>query len=270
MTAARSHGLIPFAWMRMTADGLRLALGTFTAIPVPPPRRITRSTARAAMFLAPLATLPIGVGAAIVGVIGGWALVPELVVAAVLIGAVALGSRGLHLDGLADTADGLAASYDRVKALEIMRRGNTGPIGAVALIIVVLIQIAAVATILGRPWGSVAVGGLVCLSRVSLLISCASGIPAARPDGLGAAVAGVVPRVASGIGVAVAAGVGCVLLVMTGSPWWLGVVAVVMSFLVESLLVLRCSRRFGGITGDVLGAGIELTLAALLIVGSAG
>ena len=57
---------------------------------------------------------------------------------------------------------------------------------------------------------------------------------------------------------------------MTGSPWWLGVVAVVMSFLVESLLVLRCSRRFGGITGDVLGAGIELTLAALLIVGSAG
>jgi len=140
----------------------------------------------------------------------------------------------------------------------------------VALIIVVLIQIAAVATILGRPWGSVAVGGLVCLSRVSLLISCASGIPAARPDGLGAAVAGVVPRVASGIGVAVAAGVGCVLLAITGSPWWLGVVAVVLSFLVGLLLVLRCSRRFGGITGDVLGAGIELTLAALLIVGSAG
>ncbi len=57
---------------------------------------------------------------------------------------------------------------------------------------------------------------------------------------------------------------------MTGSPWWLGVVAVVLSGLVAVLLVLRCSQRFGGITGDVLGAGIELTLATLLIVGSAG
>ena len=47
---------------KLTADGLRLAVGTFTAIPVPAPRRITRPTARAAMILAPLATLPIGGG----------------------------------------------------------------------------------------------------------------------------------------------------------------------------------------------------------------
>jgi adenosylcobinamide-GDP ribazoletransferase len=254
----------------MTVDGLRLAVGTFTAIPVPAPRRITRSTARAAMILAPLATLPIGVAAALVGVLGGWARVPDLVTAAVLIGAVALGSRGLHLDGLADTSDGLSASYDRAKALEIMRRGNTGPIGAVALLIVVIAQIGAAAAILGRPWGAVAVGGLVCLSRVSLLISCASGITAARPDGLGAAVAGVVPRVATAVGLAAAAGIGCLLLAITGSPWWLGLVGVVLSGLVAFMLVMRCTRRFGGITGDVLGAGIELMLVALLIVGSAG
>ena len=254
----------------MTVDGLRLAVGTFTAIPVPAPRRITRSTARAAMILAPLATLPIGVAAALVGVLGGWARVPDLVTAAVLIGAVALGSRGLHLDGLADTADGLSASYDRAQGAgdhaprqyRADRRGRPVDRG-------------------GRPdrrrggdsrapWGGVAVGGLVCLSRVSLLISCASGIAAARPDGLGAAVAGVVPRVATAVGLAAAAGIGCLLLAITGSPWWLGVVAVVLSGLVAVLLVLRCSQRFGGITGDVLGAGIELTLAALLIVGSAG
>ncbi len=265
MTASRSHGMIP-----MTADGLRLAVGTFTAIPVPPPRRITRPTARAAMILAPLATLPIAAAAALVGAVGGWAGVPDLVTAAVLVGVVALGSRGLHLDGLADTADGLSASYDRAKALEIMRRGNTGPIGAVALVIVIIIQIAAAAAILGRPWGAVAVGGLICLSRVSLLITCATGITAARPDGLGSAVAGVVPRVATGVGLAVSAGTACLLLWLTGSPWWLGGLAAVLSALVAVVLVLRCSRRFGGITGDVLGAGIELTLAALLIVGSAG
>jgi adenosylcobinamide-GDP ribazoletransferase len=254
----------------MTADGLRLAVGTFTAIPVPPPRRITRPTARAAMILAPFATLPIAVTVALVGVIGGWARVPDLVTAGVLIGVVALGSRGLHLDGLADTADGLSASYDRAKALEIMRRGNTGPVGAAALTIVMVIQIAAAAAILGRPWGAVAVGGLICLSRVSLLISCAAGITAARPDGLGAAVAGVVPRVTAAVGLAVAAALACLLLAITESPWWLGVVAIVLSGLVAALLVLRCNRRFGGITGDVLGAGIELTLATLLIVGSAG
>ena len=71
-------------------------------------------------------------------------------------------------------------------------------------------------------------------------------------------------------GFAAAAGIGCLLLAITGSHWWLGVVAVVLSGLVAVLLVLRCSQRFGGITGDVLGAGIELTLATLLIVGSAG
>jgi len=256
--------------MRMTADGLRLAVGTFTAIPVPAPRRITRSTARTAMILAPLATLPIAAAAAVVGVVGGAAAVPNLVTAAVLIGVVALGSRGLHLDGLADTADGLSASYDRAKALEVMRRGNTGPIGAVALVIVLITQIAAAAAILGRPWGALAAGGLICLSRGSLLISCAAGIGAARPDGLGAAVAGVVPRVVSGVGLVLAAAIACVLLAVTGSPWWLGVVAIVLSGVVALLLVLRCKSRFGGITGDVLGAGIELTLAALLMVASAG
>jgi len=259
------NGIFP-----MTIDGLRLAVGTFTAFPVPPPRRITRATARAAMILAAFATLPIAAAAALVGVVGGWAGMPHLVTSAVLVGVVALGSRGLHLDGLADTADGLAASYDRARALEIMRRGNAGPIGVVTLIIVLITQVASAATVLGRPWGAAAIAGLVCLSRVSLLIGCATGIPAARPDGLGAAVAGVVPRVVTGIGIAVAAGIACLLLVVTGSPWWLGIVAVVLSGLVTIVLVLRCTRRFGGITGDVLGAGIELTLAALLIVGSVG
>jgi adenosylcobinamide-GDP ribazoletransferase len=87
---------------------------------------------------------------------------------------------------------------------------------------------------------------------------------------LGAAVAGVVPRVATAVGLAAAAGIGCLLLAITGSPWWLGLVGVVLSGLVAFMLVMRCTRRFGGITGDVLGAGIELMLVALLIVGSAG
>ena len=98
------------------------------------------------MIIAPLAALPIAAAAAVGrrASAAGPAL-PYLVTAALLIGVVALGSRGLHLDGLADTADGLAASYDRARALEIMRRGNTGPIGAATLVLVLIVQVAAAA-----------------------------------------------------------------------------------------------------------------------------
>jgi adenosylcobinamide-GDP ribazoletransferase len=247
-----------------------LAVGTFTAIPVSAPHRIDRGTARLAMMAAPLACLPIGVAAVVVGLIGNGAGLPVLVTASLTVGVVGLSSRGLHLDGLADTADGLAASYDRDRALNIMRRGNTGPIGAATLVLVLIVQVAAAADVLDRPWGPVVIGGLVCLSRCSLLISCAAGVPAARPGGLGAAVAGVVPRAATGLGLALATIVASLLLVLDGSPWWRGTVALAASAVLVLGLVLRTRQRFGGITGDVLGAGIELSLAALLVVASAG
>jgi adenosylcobinamide-GDP ribazoletransferase len=251
------------------ADGLRLAVGTFTAIPVRPPTRIDRSAARTAMLVAPLACVPIGLAAAAIGAAGGAAGLPLLVTAGLIVGAVALGSRGLHLDGLADTADGLAASYDRDRALEIMRRGNTGPIGAVTLILVFLVQTAAAAAVLGRSWGPVAVGVLVCLSRCSLFISCAAGVRAARPNGLGAMVAGVVPRWAAVVGLLAAAVCCSGVLMLTGSVWWLGALGVLAGAVVVIALVRRTGRRFGGVTGDVLGAGIEVFLAALLVVASA-
>lgn len=254
----------------MNADGLRLSVGTLTAIPVAAPGRIDRDVARAAMILAPLAVLPIGAAAAFVGALGGWAGLPALVTAALMIAVVALGSRGLHLDGLADTADGLSASYDRARALEIMRRGNTGPMGAATVTLVLIMQVTAAAAVLGRPWGAVAIGALICLSRTSLLISCAAGVPSARPDGLGRAVAGVVPVAVAVAGVGVAAVGAAALLMLTGGSWWLGAVAVVIAGLAVFILVLRCRSRFGGITGDVLGAGVETAFAVLLIVASAG
>lgn len=250
----------------MTPNGLLLAVGTLTAIRVPAPTSVDRSVARTAMIAAPLAVLPIGLAAAAVGAAGVAIGVPTLVTAALVVGVTALGSRGLHLDGLADTADGLSASYNRSRALEIMRRGNTGPMGAATLVLVLIIQVASAAAVLGRPWGALAVGGLVCLSRVSLLISCAAGVPSARPDGLGVTVAGVVPRVITGLGLVLAAAVAAGLLAATGSPWWLGVVAMAVGALLVAALVWRCTSRFGGITGDVLGAGIESSLAALLVV----
>lgn len=250
-------------------DGWRMAVGTLTAFPVRPPVSVGPGTARTAMVLGPVAAAPI---AAVAGVLG-WAaslVLPPAVTAVLILGCFALGSRALHLDGLADTADGLTASYDRDRALEIMRRGNTGPAGAATLVLVLLLQGAALTSVVARPWGAAAAVALLCLARSSLLITCSAGVPAARPGGLGAVVAGVVPRLLALGGGLVAAAAAAAVLVLSGRPWWQGLLAVAVAAVAVTGLVLRCRQRFGGITGDVLGAGIEVAAAALLVAAAAG
>ncbi|SDO24354.1 cobalamin-5'-phosphate synthase [Nakamurella panacisegetis] len=245
-------------------------MGTMTALRVPGPVVVDRDSARVAMMVAPLAVLPVAVIAGAVAELGRAVAISPLVVAVLVLGTFALGSRALHLDGLADTADGLTGSYDAERALEIMRRGNTGPAGAAALVLVLVLQVAALTPILARPWGPLVAVVLLGLARSSLLVTCAAGIPAARPGGLGASVAGVIPRPAGVVLGAVAAAIAAVVLPLSGRPWWQGVTAVVVAGAAVLALVLRCRRRFGGITGDVVGAGIEVAAAALLAVAGAG
>ena len=59
--------------------------------------------------------------------------------------ALALLTRGLHLDGLADLADGLGSGQPAATALDIMRRSDIGPFGTVTLVLVLLTQVAALA-----------------------------------------------------------------------------------------------------------------------------
>ncbi len=222
------------------------------------------------MLVAPVAVLPVAITADAVGELARLVRLPPAVIAVLIIGTFALGSRGLHLDGLADTADGLTSSYDRERALEVMRRGNTGPVGAAALVLLLLLQVGALTSVVGRPWGVACGVVLLCLARSSLLISCLAGIPAARPGGLGATVAGVVPRPAALAGGVVVTAVAAGSLMSAGCPWWQGVTAVVIAGAAVTALVLRCRKRFGGMTGDVLGAGIEIAAAALLVAAAAG
>jgi len=238
---------------------LRLALGTLTAIPVPAVLRVTPGVATGALVLAPLAVLPL---AAVVGAIvwaGGETTVPPLAVAVVALAALTLGSRALHLDGLSDVADGLTASYDRERSLAVMKGGTAGPAGVAAVVLVLGAQAAALATFVGDVRSAVVAGSAVCASRAALWITCASPVPPARPDGLGSTFTRRVPGWWTLLGWAGLAGSATLV-----HPWR-GPLAVGLAALVVLLLVMRAVRRFGGVTGDVFGAAIELALATLLL-----
>lgn len=243
--------------MSRWADSARMAVGTLTTVPVPAPRVIDRRVAGGAMVLAPLAALPLAAAAGLVVAAGTALGLPALATAALALGAVALGSRGLHLDGLADTADGLGASYDRAKALDVMRRGDSGPTGVATLVFVLLAQVGALTAA-----GPVTAAAGVLVGRCTLSLACARGVPPARPEGLGAAVAGSVPRTAAlAVGVA-ATGLAALL---PGLPWWRGPLAVVLAYAATGALLWRCTKRLGGVTGDVLGAGVEVAVATALV-----
>jgi adenosylcobinamide-GDP ribazoletransferase len=249
----------------MVLDGLRLATGTLTVIPSGPIPEIDRSLAARAMMVAPLAVLPLAVGAAAVAWIASAAGMPELVVGLLVVGTLAVGSRGMHLDGLADTVDGLASGWDRDRALAIMRRGNTGPMGAATLVIILGLQAASIGRVVVDLRSAILLGLVICCSRCALSLVCRRDVPAARSQGLGVAVAGSVPWLAAflaWLGVTIAVGLGQAWI---GGSYASGVIAAAAAGLAVLLLVWRCVRRLGGVTGDVMGAAIEIALTIMLV-----
>lgn len=241
----------------MVIDGLRLAATLFTVAPLPA-RPVDRSSAAVAMACAP------AVGAVLGAVLGGVLVgldalrAPPLLAGVVVVGAAALLTRGLHLDGLADTADALGSYRSRERALEIMKQSDVGPFGVVAIVLTLLAQAAAVAALPARGW-SAALAGVVAATatgRAAATWACRRGVVAARPGGMGALVAGTVGGPALLVGTAAVAAVA--VPAVPGRPWQ-GPAAVLAALAVALLLHRHLVRRFGGITGDVLGAAIEVT-----------
>lgn len=248
---------------------IRLAIGLLTILPAGDPGTVDRRLAGRAMLWAPAVGAALGaISAAIIW--GVHALVPttlgSLLAAVLGIGALAYLSRALHLDGLADTADALGSGKPAENALAIARRGDVGPFGVIAVVLVLLAQIAALAVLTEEGAGPVALIAAVATGRLAATLACSSGIPAARPDGLGALVAGTVSRWAGGawiIGLVLTALAMGLLLAPVGA--WSLPLGIVVGLVVAALAVRRSIRRLGGITGDVLGAAVETAATATLI-----
>ena len=237
-------------------DAWRFAIGTFTRFPVPAPRAITGWGIALAPIVAILVAFP-------VGAIGQWAtsaVSPWLVALAVL-GVLTWVNRALHLDGLADTADALGSAQPAEQALAIARRSDIGPMGVLTLIFVVLAQLIGLAQVPDHFIVAVVVAAVS--SRIALVVSCTSAFPAARADGLGAAIAGSVPSMVA------IAWVVSLAVATIGYAWWAQAIIVPIAAAVGLLagvaMSLLARRRLGGITGDTLGASIEVAFTASIV-----
>jgi adenosylcobinamide-GDP ribazoletransferase len=241
-------------------NALRLAFGTLTIFPVKVPT-VDRRTAGRAMLLAPVVGVALAV-VVLVEVVLLEDLVPALLAAVLVVGTLALLTRGMHLDGLADTADGLGSGRPAERALEVMRQGDVGPFGVVTLVLVLMAQVVCVAFLLTTWDGPVNVAAALVVSRLALPLACVAGVPTARGEGLGAMVAGSVPRRAAAL-LVLAAGVAAVVVALLGSA---AVWAAFAGLLGGLAVGVRAVRRLGGVTGDVLGAVVEATFTVALVV----
>lgn len=242
-------------------DGFRLAVGTLTRFPVRPPNTVDAPQMRAALWW----FIPVSVVLVSLPVCAGWGLVqagaPPLAAAVVAIAGLAWLSRGLHWDGLADTADGLHVSWDRPRALKVMRASDIGPMGVLAIVFTAALQIVCLAQLWSQPL-------LVVILPMALgrwLVGLACGIcSAAQPDGLGAGFFRACSPAHGWLLAAVAAGL-VSTMVFCAVSWWVWC-AVVGAALTSVVVVCRMTRRdIGGATGDTLGAVVEVATAAALL-----
>ncbi|HLN66361.1 MAG TPA: adenosylcobinamide-GDP ribazoletransferase [Streptosporangiaceae bacterium] len=263
----------------MRWSGLKLSVTLLTVIPLRDPvTEPRRATVAAAMAWAPAVGLLLGVIAAAVLVVADRLLgAGPLTAAGLAVATLALLTRGLHLDGLADLADGLGSGQPAPIALDIMRRSDVGPFGTVTLILALLIQVAALsqAETAGPGRGAAALITAMITSRLALTWACRQGVPAARPNGLGALVAGTVrlaiPVLLTLATVTVAAAAVAVCATMTGdSLGWTLPLAVVAGLAAAFVVQRQSTRRLGGITGDVLGALAEVATTVTLVVAAMG
>jgi cobalamin synthase len=146
------------------------------------------------MTLAPLVGVLLGAVAGMVLTLALWMGTTPLPASVLAVGTLALLTRGLHLDGLADLADGLGSGKPAEQALDIMKRSDIGPFGVVTLVFTLLIQIGTLSEATTAGMGPIALVTACVTGRLALTWACLAGIPPARPGGLGSMVAGTVRR----------------------------------------------------------------------------
>ncbi len=243
--------------------GVTGAAGFLTLLPLGRRLEISRDDVARGSWAFPL------VGAALGAAVAGAAIAADLALPALAAAALAvafglIATGALHLDGLADSADGLGGRT-RERALEIMRDHAVGAYGAASITLDLILRVTLIAALLEAHDALVALVVAGAVSRAAVL-PLALWLPYARSEpGPGAALSGQPSRGRAVAGLAIAAALSLAVLGLGG----LAVLALAIP--VVLVVGLLACRRLSGVTGDVLGAAVELvelvSLAAVVALG---
>jgi adenosylcobinamide-GDP ribazoletransferase len=233
------------------------AIRFLTILPVPNGWSGDEKTLARSIFFFPLVGLAIGLIAAAFDYAIGQAL--PLLPASVLTILVLIGlSGGLHMDGLADAADGFFSARPRAKMMEIMRDSRIGVMGVLAVMFVVLLKVTLLAAILtSSRWVLILLMPLAGRAAVVLLMTA---LPYARPEG------GLATLFAGSRSWLHGLWAWGLMFVLSG---WLaqglGLAAAILALVLTTLFILYNRSKIGGFTGDTLGAVCELAEMAPLL-----
>jgi adenosylcobinamide-GDP ribazoletransferase len=174
------------------------------------------------------------------------AFLPTLIANVIVVAALAILSRGLHLDGLADSADGLLGSRDRHRSLEIMKDSAIGTFGMLAVVGILLVKLRSLDLLQGGYRG-MALLFAPTLSRWACVVMAYSSRPA-RAEGLGAMFVRGSQFREFGLASVFTLAVTFSVMEILGLVVFVPLAGLIIGF------TLYCNRRLGGVTGDTLGA----------------
>ncbi|MCI5144456.1 MAG: adenosylcobinamide-GDP ribazoletransferase [Candidatus Electrothrix sp. AR3] len=189
-------------------------------------------------------------------------VLPPLPVAVLLVFLLLAFSGGLHLDGLADTADGFFSARSRTRMLEIMHDSTIGPMGVIALVLLLLLKVTCLSSLSSQLIPAILL--MPIAGRTAILLLMALQPYARTEEGLGSIFApyfnNFTARMTAFAG----------LIFFSGMAWGTvgarGALAVFTVILLTALFAALCSRKIGGITGDTLGAICELAEAMIALI----
>jgi adenosylcobinamide-GDP ribazoletransferase len=234
---------------------LALATSFLTVLPTPPATSEPGGLARAS-YTFPVVGALVGTLAAAVGGCAAWLGLPGPLAAGIAIVAMVMMTGALHEDGFADCADALGAGADRDRALDIMRDSRMGAFGGLALILSMALRWGALAALPGAWAGAALIAG-AAVSRM-LMVNMMR-LPQARADGLGAG-AGRPDDLPTLISLLIG-----VFIAFLALPFWGAMWAIIGAVLAAAAVAGVARRRFGGKTGDVLGAGQQAAEIGFLL-----
>lgn len=239
------------------------SLSFLTILPLPFPCPLVGDQAEERMVKA-LAWFPLA--GALIGAAGGgiawfaWRGFGQAIGAWVLLATMALLTGGLHLDGFADTMDGLGAWKNREKTLEVMRDSRIGAAGAAGLVFLLGIQWSAIRQMAPEFWVAT-LAGIGALSRFCMVLSAQFFRYVPGRSGVGRLVTDRRSPCSVVTALLLAAGIGLACFGFKS-----GITLLAGGIAVTWMLNLLFLRWLGGVTGDTMGAVNEVVTASLLLL----